>query len=152
MERRDRNLATNKDSPRRNQAFLKTTQAFRKRLPILVSVLMVLAMANPLIPKRAYRLIFTGNKLLDPLVGAVVGSVSGGNPITSYIIGGELKQQGVGMLAITAFIVSWVTVGMIQLPAEALMLGKRFAIVRNAISFFISIVIAILTVLTIGMA
>jgi hypothetical protein len=81
----------------------------------------------------------------------LVGSISGGNPITSYIIGGELRQQGVSMLAITAFIVSWVTVGIIQMPAEALMLGKRFAIVRNAVSFFISIVIAILTVWTLGM-
>jgi len=146
------NLATNKDLPRRKQAFLKTTQAFRKSLPILVSVLMLLALADTLIPKRAYRLIFTGNELMDPLIGAAIGSISAGNPIISYIIGGELRQQGVSMLAITAFIVAWVTVGIIQLPAEALMLGKRFAIARNAISFFISIVIATLTVLTIGMA
>jgi uncharacterized membrane protein YraQ (UPF0718 family) len=74
------------------------------------------------------------------------------SPFTSYIIGGELRQEGVSMLAITAFIVVWVTVGIIQLPAEALMLGKRFAIARNAVSFFVSIVIAFLTVLTLGMA
>ena len=146
------NLATNKDLPSRKQAFFKTTQAFRKSLPILVSVLMLLALADTLIPKRAYKLIFTGNELMDPLIGAAIGSISAGNPIISYIIGGELRQQGVSMLAITAFIVAWVTVGIIQLPAEALMLGKRFAIARNAISFFISIVIATLTVLTIGMA
>jgi|MudIll2142460700_1097286.scaffolds.fasta_scaffold2547241_1 hypothetical protein len=48
--------------------------------------------------------------------------------LTSYIIGGELRQRGVSMLAITAFIVARVTVGIIQLLAEALMLGKRFAI------------------------
>jgi uncharacterized membrane protein YraQ (UPF0718 family) len=136
----------------KKEAFFKTTKAFSKSFPILAGVLMLLALANTLIPKQAYRLIFTGNKLLDPLVGAVVGSISGGNAITSYIIGGELRQQGVSMLAITAFIVAWVTVGIIQLPAEALMLGKRFAIVRNAVSFCISIVIAILMVLTLGMA
>jgi len=112
---------------------------------------MLLALVNTLVPKQAYRVIFTGSEFLDPLVGALVGGISGGNPITSYIIGGELRQQGVSMLAITAFIVSWVTVGIIQMPAEALMLGKRFAIVRNAVSFFISIVIAILTVWTLGM-
>jgi uncharacterized membrane protein YraQ (UPF0718 family) len=135
----------------RKQAFFQTTRAFSKSLPILGGVLMVLALANTLIPKQAYRLIFTGNKLLDPLVGAVVGSVSGGNPITSYIIGGELRQQGIGMLAITAFMLAWVTVGMIQLPAEALLLGRRFAVTRNAVSFCTSILIAILTVLTLGM-
>ena len=143
-------------APRENwktpkDAFFKTGQAFRKSLPILASVLMLLALADTLIPKQAYRRIFTGNEILDPLMGTVIGSISGGNPITSYIIGGELRQQGVSMLAITAFIVAWVTVGIIQLPAEALMLGKRFAIARNAVSFCISIMIAILTVWTLGM-
>lgn len=132
------------------EAFFKTIQAFRKSLPILVGVLMLLALADTLIPKHAYRLIFSGNELTDPLLGALVGSISAGNPLMSYIIGGELRQEGVSMLAITAFIVAWVTVGMIQLPAEALMLGKRFAIVRNAVSFCCSIVIAILTVWTVG--
>ena len=135
----------------RKKAFFKTAEGFKKSLLILMGVLMLLALANTLVPKQAYRLIFTGNRLVDPLMGAIVGSISGGNPITSYIIGGELRQQGVSMLAITAFIVSWVTVGVIQLPAEALMLGKRFAITRNAVSFCISMVIAILTVLTLGM-
>jgi uncharacterized membrane protein YraQ (UPF0718 family) len=135
----------------KKEAFLKTTKAFRKSFSILAGVLMLLALANALIPKQAYRLIFTGNALLDPLVGAVAGSISGGSAIASYIIGGELRQQGVSMLAITAFMVAWVTVGMIQLPAEALMLGRRFAVVRNTVSFCTSIVIAVLTVLTLGM-
>jgi hypothetical protein len=75
-------------------------------------------------------------------MGAVIGSFSGGNPITSYIIGGELRQQGIGMLAITAFLVAWGTVGMIQLPTEALMLAKRFAIARDGVRFCLSVVIA----------
>jgi len=144
-------LAAKSNSMERKKALSQTVRAFKKSLPILMGVLMLLALFNTLVPKQAYRVIFTGSEFLDPLVGALVGSISGGNPITSYIIGGELRQQGVSMLAITAFIVSWVTVGIIQMPAEALMLGKRFAIVRNAVSFCISIVIAILTVWTLGM-
>ena len=140
-----RNLNGNK------QAFFNTTRAFKKSLPILMGVLMLLALADALIPKQTYRLIFSGNWFFDPLMGAVLGSISGGNALTSYIIGGELRHQGVSMMAITAFIVSWVTVGIIQLPAEAVMLGKRFAIVRNTVSFCTSILIAIVTVLTIGM-
>jgi uncharacterized membrane protein YraQ (UPF0718 family) len=114
-------------------AFFKTSQAFRKSFPILASVLMLFALAETLIPKQAYRRIFTGNEFLDPLMGAVIGSFSGGNPTTSYIIGGELRQQGIGMRAITAFLVAWVTAGIIQLPAEALMLGKRFAIAPHVL-------------------
>ncbi|MBN1664309.1 MAG: hypothetical protein JW943_11975 [Deltaproteobacteria bacterium] len=125
-------------------------RAFKKSIPILIGVLMLLALADALIPKEAYSLAFPKKWFIDPFIGAVLGSISGGNPITSYVIGGELRQEGVSMLAVTAFIVSWVTVGIIQLPAEMLMLGKRFAIARNAVGFFTSIIIAILTVLTIG--
>jgi hypothetical protein len=132
------------------QAFLKTARSFARSLPILLGVLMFLSLAATLIPKGLYGRIFTGNKILDPLIGALVGSVAGGNPVTSYIIGGELRLQGISMLAITAFIVAWVTVGIIQLPAEALMLGRRFALVRNGASFFAAVMIAILTVLALG--
>jgi uncharacterized membrane protein YraQ (UPF0718 family) len=126
-------------------------RAFKKSIPVLMGVLMLLALADALIPQEAYKLIFTGNELLDPLMGAVAGSIAGGNPITSYILGGELRQQGVSMLAVTAFLVAWVTVGIIQLPAEALMLGRRFAIVRNAVSFVFSILIGVLTVFIVEM-
>ena len=132
------------------QAFLKTAQSFRRSIPILLGVLMLLSLASTLIPKNLYAKIFTGNRIIDPLIGALVGSISGGNPVSSYIIGGELRSQGISMLAITAFIVAWVTVGVIQLPAEALMLGRRFALVRNGISFITAVVIAIITVLTLG--
>jgi len=145
-----KNMTRKRNESAQKQAFLNSTRSFKKSLPILISVLMLLALADALIPKQTYRLIFSGNWFFDPLVGAALGSISGGNPLTSYIIGGELRQEGVSMLAITAFIVSWVTVGIIQLPAEAVMLGKRFAIVRNTVSFWTSILIAIVTALTLG--
>ena len=86
--------------------------------------------------------------ILDPFIGALFGGGAAGNPLTSYIIGGELLSRGISLVAVLAFIVSWVTVGTIQLPAESLMLGRRFALLRNAVSFLMAFLIAILTVLT----
>jgi len=132
------------------QAFLKTVLSFRRSGPILLGVFMLLALVGALIPKGLYGRLFTGDHIIDPLVGTTVGSILSGNPLTSYLVGGELKLQGISMVAITAFIVSWVTVGVVQLPAEALMLGRRFALIRNAISFLMSIGIAVLTMWTLG--
>lgn len=70
--------------------------------------------------------------------------------MTSYIIGGELLKNGVSLVAVLAFIVSWVTVGTVQLPAESLMLGRKFALLRNGISLIMAIAIAVLTVLILG--
>jgi hypothetical protein len=74
--------------------------------------------------------------------------VAAGHPLASYVLGGELLTEGVSLLAVTALIVSWVTVGVVQLPAEALLLGRRFAIYRNLICYFFAIAISFLTVYT----
>lgn len=128
----------------------KTGNALRQSIPVLLGVLLLVSLANAAIPKSLYSSLFTKNAFIDSLIGALFGSVAAGNPITSYIIGGELLKQGVSFIAITAFIVAWVTVGVIQFPAESLMLGKRFALTRNVASFLLAIIIAILTVLTLG--
>ena len=94
--------------------------------------------------------LFSKNTLLDSAIGSFLGSILAGNPITSYILGGELLQQGVSLMAVTAFLISWVTVGIIQLPAEIALLGKNFALVRNVTAFLLSIVIAIFTVIIYG--
>mgnify|MGYP001812442345 CR=1 FL=1 len=87
----------------------------------------------------------------DTLIGASVGSIAAGHPLASYLMGGELLKSGVSLLAVTAFVVSWVTVGIVQLPAEILMLGARFAIYRNVICFFGAIVVAFVTVYTLNL-
>jgi len=119
-------------------------------LPILIGVLLLIGLLNTAIPKDFFSKIFIGNKLFDPLIGALFGSIAAGNPLTSYIIGGELLTNGVSFIAVLAFILSWVTVGIVQLPAESLMLGKSFALVRNGLSFIMSILISLLTIVTLG--
>jgi hypothetical protein len=103
-----------------------------------------------LIPQSFYLQIFQNNILIDPVIGSVIGSVSAGNPVISYILGGELLKQGISLIAITAFIVAWVTVGFVQLPAESMILGRKFALIRNLISFIFAIVVSLITVTLLG--
>lgn len=119
-------------------------------IPILLGVLLLIGLINTIVPKALFSRVFTGNRVLDPLIGAVFGSVAAGNPLTSYVIGGELLSNGISLVAVLAFIVSWVTVGTVQLPAESMMLGKTFALLRNGISLIMAVVIAVLTVLISG--
>lgn len=128
---------------------IKSARTFKTSLPIMIGILLLINLVN-LSVKNYYSSIFTGNLLLDPFIGALAGSFSFGAPITSYIIGGELLKEGVSLIAIIAFIMSWTTVGIVMLPLEAKFLGKRFAFSRNFINFIFAIVIAILTVLTLS--
>jgi hypothetical protein len=126
----------------------KAFNAFRQAFPVVLGVLLLVSLANTAIPKENYTSFFTGNLLIDSLAGAIFGSIAAGNPINSYIIGGELLQLGVSLTAVSAFILAWVTVGAIHIPAEMTVLGRNFAIARNILSFFSCIIIASLLSLT----
>ena len=130
------------------KSFFKALKSFGSTLPMLLSIVLLIGIFKTFVTSEMISTVFTGNLLTDPLLGAGIGSVSAGNPITSYIIGGELINEGVSLIAVTAFMVSWVTVGFIQFPAEAKILGKKFAIIRNLLNFIFSIIISLATVLT----
>lgn len=138
------------DGERLRQATAKTGRSLFQSVPVLLGALLLVGLAKSLVPAKMYPRIFTQTDVLDALIGAVVGSVSAGNPLISYVIGGELRAAGVGLVAVTAFLLSWVSVGAVQIPAEGLLLGRRFALVRNGVSFGMAIVIALLTALTLS--
>jgi hypothetical protein len=126
----------------------KTAWTFINLLPIVVGMLLLTSLAVTVFPEQISAGLFGGGNAFDALIGASAGSVAAGHPVASYLLGGELLKSGVSLFAVTALIVSWVTVGIVQLPAEALMLGIRFAIYRNMICFFSSVAIAYLSVYT----
>ncbi|PLX50854.1 MAG: permease [Desulfobulbaceae bacterium] len=137
-------------SDRIKPAWRQTTAVFIRVIPMLCSILLVVSLCHQLF-RDNYERWFSGNYLLDPLVGALAGSISFGIPVTSYIAGGELLAAGVSLLAVTAFIMTWTTVGLVMIPLEAGSLGVRFAVVRNVLNFFFALLVAMATVFTLGL-
>lgn len=129
------------------QAFRKTIETIKISLPMILGVLLLISLLNSIF-KGGYTQIFTGNYLLDPLLGALLGSISFGIPITSYVAGGELLKEGVSLLAVTAFVLAWTTVGVAMLPLEIGVFGRKFAFLRNGLNFISAILIAVLTIAT----
>lgn len=123
----------------------KTYRSMLQVLPQIAGILLLVSLLLTIIPPEAYATVFSGNPVADPIAGALVGSIAAGNPVTSYVIAGELLSTGISLTAVTAFIVTWVTIGIIQLPVEMEVLGRRFAIARNVLGFVCAIIIAVLT-------
>jgi predicted Fe-Mo cluster-binding NifX family protein len=85
-------------------------------LPIFIGVVLLIGLFNAFISKDLLSSIFSGNALLDTLFGTGLGSILAGNPLNSYVTGGEMLEKGVSLFAVTAFITAWVTVGLVQSP------------------------------------
>jgi uncharacterized membrane protein YraQ (UPF0718 family) len=131
------------------KSFRKTTYSFINILPIIIGMLLATSLLLTLFPEQISAGLFGNGDMLDALLGASIGSIAIGHPLASYLLGGELLRGDVGLIAVTALLVSWVTVGIVQLPAESLLLGGRFAIIRNVVCFVTAVIIAFVTVFTI---
>ncbi|HHD64178.1 MAG TPA: permease [Desulfobulbaceae bacterium] len=126
----------------------KSSLSFLAMAPLLLGIIGLVGLFQVLITPKMLASLFRGNALVDTVIGTFVGAAAAGNPVVSYLLGGELLAQGISLYAVTAFILSWVTLGFIQLPAEVDVFGGRFVLYRNVLAFIFTMIIAVLTTLT----
>jgi uncharacterized membrane protein YraQ (UPF0718 family) len=126
----------------------KSALSFFAMAPLLLGVIGLVGLFQVLVTPKMLASLFQGNPLTDTLIGTLTGAAAAGNPVVSYLLGGELLAQGISLYAVSAFILSWVTLGFIQLPAEIEVFGGRFTLYRNILAFIFTMLIAVLTTLT----
>lgn len=127
-------------------AGFRSAKVLWKTAPMILGTILLVSLFSVIIPKEVYTKIFSKNIIVDSFIGSLVGSISAGSPITSYIFGGEMLVQGISLIAVTSFLVAWVTVGIVQFPAEMVIFGKKFAILRNITAFILAIIVAVITI------
>lgn len=132
------------------EAFNKSLKGFLSMLPMLIAILLLLGIFDVYITKDILLSLFISNNFVDTITGTLLGGVLTGNPMISYILGGELTDAGVSLYAVTAFILSWVTIGLVQLPAEVEIFGIRFTFYRTLFTFFTTVLVSLSTVLTVN--
>ena len=119
---------------RLKEAAANALQTLRAIAPMLLAVIGLVGLFEALVTPQMLHALFSGNVADDMLVGTFAGGISVGQPFLSYIIGGELLQEGISLYAVSAFILSFVTLGIVQLPLEAELFGVRFTVVRNLLA------------------
>lgn len=130
---------------------IRSLRTFINVLPIVIGMLLLTSLAMKFLPIENAADWFSQQGYLDVFIGTGIGSIAMGHPLASYLLGGELLAGGVSLLAVTALIVSWVTVGVVQLPVEIIMLGRHFAIYRNLSCVLLAILVAFMTVSTLSL-
>ncbi len=133
---------------RLKKASFQTLKSLEMIAPMLLAIVGLVGIFETYITPEMIHTLFSGKVINDTLVGTAAGAISVGQPFLSYIISGELLQEGISMYAVTAFILSFVTLGVIQLPLEFSIFGARFTLIRNILSFIFALLIAYLTTQT----
>ena len=140
------------------QEALSLKKAFKKALinfisitPMMLAVIGLVGLMQVYLSPEILSTFFGYGDMTDTLVGTAAGAVSMGQGMISYVVAEGLMEQGVSHYALSAFILAWVTLGVVQLPAEASVFGVRFTFYRNVLTVIATIVIAYVTVLTVGL-
>jgi len=138
-------------SNRLKEASKNTLGSLAVVIPMLIAVIGLVGLFETIITPEMLHSLFSGSTVKDTLIGTFAGGVSVGQPFLSYIIGGELLQEGVSLYAVTAFILSFVTLGVVQLPLEWSLFGARFTIMRNLLSLLFALLVSWVTVEILGL-
>lgn len=129
-------------------AFQKALNNFLSMTPMLLGIIGFVAIMQTYVTPQMLSHLFGYGTTTDIFTGTLTGAISSGNPAVSYIISDQLLHQGVTLYAVSAFTLSWVTLGIIQLPAEASVFGLKFTFYKNILTLFATMFVAYLTVFT----
>jgi uncharacterized membrane protein YraQ (UPF0718 family) len=129
-------LLWQRDPQKIAQSFRIARNTLVKMLPMLLAIFGLIGLFQEFVPPElVYKYLNDSNGYMALLFGAIAGSISIGPPLAAYPLAETLIASGAWPPAIAAFILSWISVGIVTLPLEGSIFGYRFALLRNGISF-----------------
>lgn len=134
-----------KDAEKARLSLITARQTLWRMAPLLLSIFALIGLFQEFVPAAMIRSwLGAENHLLSLLNGGLVGAVAIGPPVAAFPIAGSFIDTGAWPPAAAAFIVSWISVGVVSLPVEAHVFGWRFALWRNFITFIAALLIGLL--------
>lgn len=134
-----------KDAEKGRLSLQAARQTLLRMAPLLLAIFALIGLFNEFVPPDLIRdWLGAENKLLSLLNGGLIGAVAIGPPVAAFPIAGSFIETGAWPPAAAAFIVSWVSVGIISLPVEAHVFGWKFAAWRNIITFIAALLIGLI--------
>jgi len=144
-------MKNNKETqPTIKKAFINSFKSFVSILPMMFAIVAIVGIFQVYVTSEMISSIFGYSKFADIFTGTIAGAISQGQGSISFVVAEGLQSQGVSLYALSTFTLAWVTLGFIQIPAEASVFGIRFTIYRNILAVLSTMIIAYLTIITIG--
>jgi uncharacterized membrane protein YraQ (UPF0718 family) len=113
-------------------------------LPFLLIIIIVIGFLLTFVPPHIIAsLIGRRAGFMGVLIASLIGSILLIPHFVATPLAASLLKQGAGIPAIAAFVTTLVMVGIITMPMEIELMGKKFTIWRNILSFGFAILIAL---------
>ena len=124
---------------------------FIKILPAFLVMLVLISVILFLIPDRVIlSYLGSSNKFIGVLLASFLGSITLMPGFIAFPLSGILLQKGVAYMVLAAFTTTLMMVGVLSAPVEKEYFGIKVTIMRNVISLFIALAIAMVIGIAFG--
>ncbi len=134
-----------KNKGKTKQSLRVAVKSFVRVLPIVFIIIIFIGLLLGFVPKsQISRLIGEQAGFWGVFIVALLGAVLHIPSLISFPLAASLIESGASITSVAVFIASLTMIGVVTLPLEIKMLGKKMALLRNVISFGIAIIIALI--------
>jgi len=134
------------DSERTLKAFKMAVKKFVTILPAFLGMLMLVSIVLFLIPDRVIsQYLGSSNIFTGVLFASFLGSITLMPGFIAFPLCGILLKKGVLYMVLSAFTTTLMMVGILTYPIEKAYFGTKVTIMRNIISLFIALIVAVMT-------
>ena len=118
----------------------------KKIVPTFISMLIFVSIILFLFPDEVIsNFLNNSSKFLSVLLASLIGSITLMPGFAAFPLSGILLTKGVPYMVLSAFTTTLMMVGIITFPLEKEYFGVKVTVIRNTISFFIALIVAIIT-------
>ena len=132
-----------KSKEKTKKAFKIAKKAFLKTAPSLLAVLGIVGLTlGILTPETISRLVGSEAGVIATIMAALIGAITLIPSLVAFPLAGSLLRSGATIMTISVFVTTLVMVGIVTMPMEIKILGKKFALLRNGLGFIAAVLIA----------
>ena len=137
-------ISFSKDKMKTKKSLLIALKTLGKIAPSILSVILLIGIMYGLFSDKIALFFGQENGIIGFLTIALLGSVIHIPSLLAFPLAGSFLSEGASISSVAAFITTLTMIGIVTLPLEIKIMGKKFAIYRNSISFIIALIIATL--------
>jgi len=119
---------------------------FKKIFPTFITMLILVSIILFLLPDEVIsNYLNNSSKFISVLLASFIGSITLMPGFVAFPLSGILLTKGVPYMVLSSFTTTLMMVGIITFPIEKEYFGVKVTIIRNIISFFIALIVAVIT-------
>ena len=133
-----------KDKDKTKKAIIIAGKSLLKIFPSVLMIIMFIGLLLGLLPQaKISEFIGEQSGWEGFLLIAVLGAIMHIPSLLSFPLAASLLDKGAQVASVAVFITTLTMIGIVTLPLEIKIMGKKFALLRNGISFIMAILIAL---------